>query len=92
MEHSNEYKLRKAKERIGELKDFYGHALTYAIVISVLAFFNYRTTDFPWVLFPALGWGIGLFGHWAGTFGYRIVFGKNWEERKIKELMNSEEF
>ena len=38
-----------------------------------------------------LFWGIGLFFHWFGVFGTKFLgFGKDWEERKIKELMEKE--
>jgi hypothetical protein len=33
-----------------------------------------------------LGWGIGLAAHGINTFG----IGKNWEEKKIRELMEEE--
>ncbi|WP_394363793.1 2TM domain-containing protein [Flavobacterium covae] len=33
-----------------------------------------------------MGWGMGLFFHAIEVFGY----GKNWEERKIKEILRKE--
>ena len=40
----------------------------------------------------ALFWGIGLFFHWLGVFGFSSLgLGKNWEDRKIKQLMEKEE-
>jgi hypothetical protein len=90
MENSNEYKYKKAKERVEEIKGFYSNLITYLIVIPLLAYFNYLTTDFPWVIFPAVGWGLGLLFHGVCAFGYNPLLGKNWEERKIKELMNSD--
>lgn len=92
MENSYDYKYRKAKAHIEKVKSFYANLTAYLIVIPLLGVFNYYTTDFPWVLFPAVGWGIGLFGHWASIFGYHVIFGKHWEERKIRELMNDTEF
>lgn len=92
MENLNEYKYKRAKERVACIKGFYGNALAYAIVIPMLAYLNYVTTSFPWVIFPALGWGVGLLGHSMQAFGYFPFLGKNWEERKIRELMNSDEF
>lgn len=92
MEIQNEYKFKKAKKRVEAIKSFYTNLLTYCIVIPLLALLNYNTTSFPWVLFPTIGWGIGLFGHWANVYGYNPILGKNWEERKIKELMKSNEF
>lgn len=87
MEQSKEFQYNRAKERVAELRSFYGSLLAYAIVIPLLAWINYQTVSFAWVLFPALGWGFGLVAHWARINGYHPVFGKDWEERKIKEYM-----
>ena len=87
----NEYKYKKAKEQVEEIKGFYVHAFVYAIVIPVLAYFNYMSTNFPWVIFPALGWGLGLLAHGMQAYGYFPFLGKNWEERKIKEFMESDQ-
>jgi hypothetical protein len=44
-----------------------------------------------WQSFSTLGfWGIGLLGHWFSVFGRDIFFGKNWEEKKIQELMEKD--
>ncbi|MEO9511497.1 MAG: 2TM domain-containing protein [Flavobacteriaceae bacterium] len=92
MENLNEYKFKRAKDRIKKLKSFYSNILSYCIVISILAYLNYSTTSFPWVIFPAVGWGIGLISHWMCTYSYNPILGKDWEERKIREFMNREEF
>ncbi len=88
MENLNEYRYRKAKERVEAIKCFYYNLLAYCIVISFLAWINLNTTSFLWFIFPALGWGIGLLGHWSKAYGYNPFFGRDWEERKIKEFMN----
>lgn len=92
MKDLNEDKYTRAKRIIKKRKSFYSHLLSYCIVISILAYLNYSTTSFPWVIFPALGWGIGLISHWMCTYNYNPILGKDWEERKIRELMNREEF
>ena len=84
-------KYQKAKEKVADLKGFYGNLLAYCIVIPVLAYINYRTTHFPWVIFPALGWGFGLLMNGLCVYGYNPIFEKNWEERKIKEYMQNPE-
>jgi len=89
---NNESKYRRAKERIEAIKSFYMNLLAYCIVIPFLAFLNFNTTNFPWVLFPALGWGMGLLGHGMSAFGYSPIFNKRWEERKIREMMNDSNF
>lgn len=92
MENRDEHKYLKAKEQVEEIKGFYSNLLTYLIVIPLLGYLNYRTTGFPWVIFPAVGWGLGLLFHGICAFGFNPLLGRNWEERKIKELMNSDEF
>ena len=41
------------------------------------------------VLYPLAGWGIGIVIHGLTTFPFGI-FGKEWEERKIKEYMEKD--
>ncbi len=85
-------RYEKAKERVQAIKGFYGNLFAYCIVIPVLIFINYRTTSFPWALFPALGWGFGLTAHGFEAFGYSPLFGRGWEERKMREFMDDENF
>ena len=77
----------KAKKRVEEIKGFYSNLLSYIVVIPFLIFINYKTYwHFQWFWFPVLGWGLGLIFHAFGVFGY----GRTWEERKIKEIMEKE--
>ncbi len=92
MENLDEYRYDKAKEKVKKIKSFYSSLLAYCIVIPFLAYINYHTTSFPWVLFPAVGWGIGLVLLGLCAMGYSPLFGRDWEERKIQELMNNKEF
>ena len=85
-------RYEKAKERVELIKGFYGNLISYCIVIPFLAYINYRTTSFIWVIFPMIGWGIGLIGHGLRAYGYNPLFGKNWEQRKIKQYMEDENF
>jgi len=57
-----------------------------------LIFIYYRFTPFTiqWFWFPMLGWGIGLVFQGFSAFGTPL-FGRDWEERKIKEIMNEED-
>ncbi len=92
MENINDYRYQKAKERVECIKGFYYNLTAYTLIIPLLAYLNYRTTDFPWVLFPAIGWGIGLVGHWMNAYDYNPFLGRDWEARKIKELMDKDQF
>lgn len=78
----------KAKQRVKEMKEFYGNLISYCVVIPFLIFINYYTYwDFQWFWFPLFGWGIGLTIHGFSVFGY----GSDWEERKIREIMEKEQ-
>lgn len=90
--NKNESKYIRAKERVDELRKFYGNLTSYVLVIAGLAAVNYWSNGFSymWFLWAAFGWGIGLFFHAINTFRINPFFGKGWEERKIKELMDKE--
>ena len=80
-------KYLRAKQRVDELKGFYGNLISYCVVIPFLVFINYQTYwGFQWFWFPMGGWGLGLIIHAFSIFGY----GSTWEERKIKELMDKD--
>ena len=90
---NKENKYIRAKERVEQLKKFYGNLTSYVIVISGLAVLNYWIDGwrYMWFLWAAFGWGIGLFFHAIRTFNLNPFFGKGWEERKIKEFMKEED-
>ncbi|MBO0322352.1 2TM domain-containing protein [Muricauda sp. CAU 1633] len=92
MENLDEIRYIKAKEQVEKIKSFYSSLLAYCIVIPILAYVNYRTTNFPWAIFPAMGWGIGLVFLWMCAKGYNPILGKDWEDRKIQELMKDKNF
>ncbi|TMU56978.1 2TM domain-containing protein [Flagellimonas algicola] len=90
---NKENKYIRAKERVDELKKFYANLGSYIVVISILALINYLTIGFGymWFLWAAFGWGIGIFFHALKTFDLNPFFGRKWEERKIKQLMEEGE-
>ncbi|MCO5725357.1 2TM domain-containing protein [Robiginitalea marina] len=88
-----ESKYLKARERVEELKKFYGNLTSYIFVIGLLALINYLTNEwrYAWFLWAAFGWGIGVFFHALKTFRLNPFFSRDWEERKIREFMQEEE-
>ncbi|HET8838233.1 MAG TPA: 2TM domain-containing protein [Flavobacteriaceae bacterium] len=94
MEPDHEQKYRRARERVKELKKFYNNLGSYIIVIAFLAGVNYYTDgwNYPWFLWAAFGWGIGIAFHAVKAFEINPMFDKNWEERKIKEFMEKDEY
>ncbi|KAF7781742.1 hypothetical protein PRUB_b1064 [Pseudoalteromonas rubra] len=75
-------------EQVRAIKDFYSHLITYVVVNSGLFAINMFTSpDYIWALWPALGWGIGLFSHWASAFEVFDLFGAKWEKRQIEKRL-----
>lgn len=86
-------KYFRAKERVQNIKKFYTSLLGYVIFICLLAGLNYYVNElsYPWFLWAAFGWGIGLIFQAAKAYQWSPFMGKNWEERKLKEFMEEEE-
>ena len=91
-EHIEEKRYLKAKERVEAIKGFYGNLGSYLLVIPFLWWLNSQTTSFIWAIFPTIGWGIGLTIHGLEAFDVNPLWGRRWEERKIRELMDKEDF
>ncbi|CAL2084616.1 Histidine kinase [Tenacibaculum sp. 190524A02b] len=84
-------KYVKAVEKVEKLKEFYQNLVSYCLVIPFLIYINLTfSSQFHWFWFPMIGWGIGLFFHFLEINNYSLFLGKNWEERKIKEIMEEE--
>jgi two-component system LytT family sensor kinase len=84
-------KYVRALERVEKLKEFYQNLASYCIVIPFLIFINLRfSPGFYWFWFPIFGWGMGLAFHFLEVNNYNIFLGKNWEDRKIKEIMKED--
>lgn len=71
---------------------FYLNLIAYIIVMPLLVYINYRVNqwEFPWFLFSMIGWGIGIIFHAMKTFKWNPFFGKDWEERKLKQLIDED--
>ena len=78
-----------AVERVEKLKKFYSSLASFVVVMPFLIFINLNYIPyFQWFWFPLFGWSIGLVSKLLEANNYNIFLGKNWEEKKIKELMN----
>ncbi|RMA64712.1 2TM domain-containing protein [Ulvibacter antarcticus] len=87
----SEKKYALAKEQVDKLKGFYIHFTIYLAFIPVFLYLNYISqAGFPWAIFPIGGWGFGILGHASETFNYNPFFGKDWEERKIRDFMDND--
>ena len=86
----------RAKKKLDKLKGFYWHLAAYIIVnifLISMASSNLHEDESFWqfkTFATAIFWGIGLAFHAMGTFGPDLLFGKNWEEKKMNEFMNKD--
>ena len=58
---------RLARKRAGAKLGWYAHACVYVLVNLFLAFLSSRS-NYPWAVFPALGWSLGLLIHGADVW------------------------
>jgi hypothetical protein len=80
-------RYEEARKRVAEIKGFYQHVVTYLIINAALFVINLlMSPGYFWFVWPLAGWGIGVALHAVSVFGG--FWGKPWEERKIKELMD----
>lgn len=96
---NEEYKnqiYNSAKKRVDAEKGFYSHLTAFIIINSALLLLNIDFDYVNWVrwnmLITPIFWGIGLLIHGLCVFGIKLHLFKNWEERKMKELMNKDDF
>jgi hypothetical protein len=86
---NEEERYQEAKKRVEEIKGFYYHLVSYILVNSALAVINLVTSpEYLWFIWPIIGWGVGLVIHAFNVFSG--FWGKSWEERKIKEIMEKD--
>jgi signal transduction histidine kinase len=87
---------RRARRRAAAEVGFYAHLQSYLGVMAFLALINVFTTWYPWFLWPAIGWGAGLFAHYMAVFGSRRLKERYFdpaverEVRREKEAMQTE--
>lgn len=96
MENYDEIKYQEAAKRVKKIKGFYTHLTVYIVVNSMIIIVNVQNLDegesfFKFKTFStALFWGVGLAAHGLSVFLPSLIMGKDWEEKKIKELMEKE--
>ena len=84
-------RYEEAKKQVKEIKGFYVHLFVYVAVNLFLIFINLKySSQHLWFFWTTMGWGIGVLFHGLGVFKVMPFFGKNWEEDKIKELMEKD--
>jgi signal transduction histidine kinase len=78
--------LARARRRAAAEVAFYAHLQSYLGVMAFLALINVFTTWYPWFIWPALGWGIGLFAHYMAVFGSQRLKERYFDPAVDREL------
>jgi 2TM domain len=82
---------RRARRRVREIRGFYLHVAVFVAVNILLHLINFvATPKVYWAFWPLVGWGIGLLAHGLAAYRWMPFLGKDWEERKIRELMDKD--
>lgn len=89
---TKEEKYIRAAEQVRARRKYYGKLVTFGVACIFFIGLNYYLDALrnPWFLWIVGFWGLGLAIEAFKIFGTNLVFGKNWEERKIKELMDKD--
>lgn len=99
-------KYDNARKKVNAIKGFHSHLTAYIIVnivllllkanvVSALADQDIDWNFEKWLNWNSWGtvifWGIGLLIHGLYVYRHKFRFLKNWEERKIREILEEEE-
>ncbi|HWT93232.1 MAG TPA: 2TM domain-containing protein, partial [Solirubrobacteraceae bacterium] len=61
-------RIAGAAAAVAARESFPDHLRTYLAVITMLVVIWALTgAGFPWPVFPAMGWGIGVLSHWSAA-------------------------
>ncbi len=79
---------RDAMEYVRDIKSFYINLATYIIIMAFLLVLNLiNKPDYLWVVWPALGWGLGVAFHGLSVFEIFSPMGHEWEKRQIEKRL-----
>ena len=84
-------RYQQAQKKVKEIRGFYEHLTVFISISIALIVINLMTSpEYLWFLWCLSGWGIGVVMHGLKAFGLSPFFNKEWEERKIKEILEKE--
>lgn len=81
----------EAQKKVVEIRKFYEHLTIFLLTNPIVIAVNLITSpEYLWCLWCLFGWGIPIILHGLKAFGRSPFFNREWEERKIKEIMEEE--
>ena len=86
--NQEDIKYQKAKRKVAAMRGFYIHLSVYVLVNLLLLLINISVSpESLWFFWPLLAWGVAIALHAFSVFGSERLFGPEWEEKKIAEIM-----
>jgi hypothetical protein len=77
-----------AAEQVQRLKALYWHFAIFLLINGLLLAINLTTSHHRlWFVWPLMCWGIGLALHAFAVLVVGGLWGANWEEQKIRQIM-----
>jgi transcriptional regulator with XRE-family HTH domain len=74
---------------VRKLKGFYSHLIRYIVIVSALAIFNFiKSPAYFWVVWVALGWGLGVLFHGLRVFQFSPFDNAEWEKKQVEKYLN----
>jgi len=68
--------------------EFRSHLIVYIVINSCLWIIWYATGgNYPWPVWPLVGWGVGLFFHYVFDYRASSLFSEQDEYEKLKKEM-----
>ncbi|WP_067149780.1 2TM domain-containing protein [Pseudotamlana agarivorans] len=95
-EDKNELLLFEAKKKLRNLKIFYIHLVGYFVVVALLSYNLYIMSGpykpfFQWFdICILVAWTAFIVIHGWNVFRGKIFFKKDWESKKIREFMETD--
>jgi len=77
-----------ALAHVRNIKGFYIHLAQYVVVLIVLSIINILTSPrYFWVIWVAIGWGLGVLFHGLRVFDKVPFLTGQWERRQVEKYL-----
>lgn len=89
--YTEEERYYQAQKKVEGIKKFYQHLTVYLLCNPIVIAVNLMTSpEFLWCIFSVIGWGIPVGLHGLTAFNKLPFLDKEWEERKLNEILGKE--
>lgn len=87
-EENMTWEEQRALEYVRDVKGFYSHLATFAIVMPFIFIVNYFSSPFyMWAWWSFFGWGIGVVSHGLSVFEILPSLDEKWEREQVEKRL-----